>query len=103
MINDRLKKYLPIFVAGGMAIIVAGYYLISGRGSLDNNLRQLEKSAPVEKVETTDNNSVVVRCKNGESYEIVYEQGQTNYQDLVYDKCGEAGQAGETGATEQVQ
>ena len=80
---------------------MAGYYLISGRGNLDNNLRQLEQSKPVEKVETTSNNSVVVRCKNGESYEIVYEPGQTNYQDLVYNKCGDAGVEVDVGTTTQ--
>lgn len=89
---DELKKYIPLFVAAGAALIGAIWYIGTGRGSLDNNLRDLEKTSTVQKVETKADNTVVITCKNGESYEIVYKPGQTDYQNLVYDKCGEAGE-----------
>lgn len=91
MKKDELQKYLPLFIAAGVALAAAVYYLGSGRSSMNNNIRELEKSSTVERVETTDNNSVVVKCRNGQSYEIVYEPGQTDYEGLVYDKCGETG------------
>jgi len=83
-------------VAGGAAFIGAIIYLASGHGSLNNNVRDLEKNSTVQKVESKQNNTVVVNCKNGESYEIVYKPGQTDYQNLVYDKCGEAGELSST-------
>ncbi len=90
MQKDELKKYLP-FIAGGIALVGAVYYFGSGQSSLNNNVRALEKSSGVHYVESGVSNNVVIKCKNGESYEIVYQDGQTNYQDLVYNKCGEAG------------
>jgi hypothetical protein len=101
MPKDELKKYLHLFIAVGIALAVAIYYFASGNSSLNNNIRELEKSSTIEKVQTTDSNTVVVKCKNGESYEIVYQPGQTNYQDLVYNKCGEAGELNVT--TQQAQ
>lgn len=108
LMEKDLKKYLPLMIAGGVALLVVIYYLSSGRSSLDNNMLQLEKASTVQHVEAKEDNTVVVNCKNGESYEIVYQPGQTNYQDLVYDKCGEAGEAGggvvgEFGTTQQTQ
>lgn len=90
MEKETLKKYLPLFIAGGIALLAAILYLTSGRGSLDNNTRELEKSSTVEQVEVKEN-TVVVKCKNGESYEIVYKNGQTDFNGLVYDKCGADG------------
>lgn len=90
MEKETFKKYLPLFIAGGVALLAAIIYLTSGRGSLDNNMRELEKNSTVEHVETKEN-TVVVKCKNGESYEIVYKNGQTDYSGLVYDKCGADG------------
>ncbi len=95
-----LQKYLPLFIAGGIALAAAIYYLASGHSSLDNNIRELEKSSTVEKVQTAGDNTILVNCKNGESYEIVYQPGQNDYQNLVYDKCG---QEGEITASQQVQ
>ena len=100
MQNDQLKKLLPLFIAAGVALVVVIYYLSSGRSSLDQNIRQLEKSSPVQHIQTTDN-TVLVNCKNGESYEIVYQPGQTNFQNLVYDKCGAEGAL--TGTEQEVQ
>lgn len=91
MQNSELKKYLPLFIAGGIALVVAVYYLASGKNSLSENIRELEKTSTIEKVETTPNNTVVVHCKNGESYAIVFTKDQTDYQDSIYNKCSEAG------------
>ncbi len=91
MHKDELKKYLPLFIALGIALIAAIYYFGSGHSSLDNNIRDLEKSSTVENVQTKDDNTIIVNCKNGESYEIYYPPGQTSYDNLVYDKCGSEG------------
>ena len=91
MPNAELKKYIPLFIAVGIALFVAIYYFASGKGSLSDNIRELEKTSTVEKVETTTDNTVVVHCKNGESYAIVFTKEQTDYQDSIYNKCSEAG------------
>lgn len=90
MNKNLLKKYLPLIIALVVALIVAGYYLTSGRNSLDQNVSQLEKTTTVEQVQTV-NNGVIVKCKNGETYEVTYQPGQTNFQDLVFNKCGQLG------------
>lgn len=89
MENPEPKKHFPFIIAVAVALVVAMYYFASGQGSLSTNVRELEKSSTIQKVESTGSNTVTVKCKNGDSYEIVYQAGQTNYQDLVYNKCGE--------------
>lgn len=74
-----------------IGLIAVVYYVISGRSSLDANMRQLEKSNQVEKTTSAGSNTILVKCKNGEQYKIMFEEGQTNFQDLVYNKCGAQG------------
>ncbi|MFO0780489.1 MAG: hypothetical protein U0519_01150 [Candidatus Gracilibacteria bacterium] len=89
--NEKFRKILPIFLAIDVAIIAVVFYMLSGRSSLDNNVRLLEKNSTVERVETSGENTILVKCKNGESYEIIYQPGQNNFDNLVYDKCGHDG------------
>ena len=91
------QKWAPFLIAIAIALMVVIYYVVSGRSSMDLNLRQLEKSTQIERTVATGDNTVVIKCKNGESYQIVYKAGQTNFQDLVYNKCGAEG------GTEQIQ
>jgi hypothetical protein len=92
------KKYFPVIIAATLALIVAIYYLSSGKNNLNNNIHGLESSPVVDKVETSGDDSIVIHCKNGDTYGIVYKQGQTDYQDLVFNKCGPSG---EISATQQ--
>jgi|GEM_PF-3362576 len=91
MEKNALQKYLPLFIAGGLALIVVIYYVSSGQSSRDTNISNLEKSSSVQKVETKENNTVLVNCKNGESYQVVFQAGQTNYDNMLYDRCGASG------------
>jgi len=84
-------KHLPVILAVIVALIALAYYVFSGRSSLDLNTRNLQKSAQIEKTQTSSDNSMLIKCKNGESYEIVFKPGQTNFDDLVYNKCGPQG------------
>ena len=88
--KPELKKHSPLFIALAAALVIAIFYLLSGQGSLDQNTRSLQKTAEIKQIQTKDN-TLVINCKNGESYEIVYQPGQTNYEGLVYDKCGADG------------
>ena len=101
MDQQNFQKRLPLFIGIGLALIIVGFYIASGRSSMDQNMRELEKASTVEKVIPAENNTLLVQCKNGETYEIIYQKDQTNFQDLVYDKCGEAGV--ESTSTMQVQ
>lgn len=97
--NQNFHKWSPVLLAVALGIMVSGYYVFSGRGSYEHNVRQLQENQ--EKVDhvATDKlqsvsgskNSLTIKCKNGESYEIVFKEGQTNFDDLVYDKCGAQG------------
>ena len=90
--TGKFGQWVPFLIAVGIALIVVVYYVISGQNSMNLNLRQLESNTQIEKAQPTNKNSVVIKCKNGESYEIVYKSGQTNFQDLVYNKCGQEGE-----------
>ncbi|MFA5829440.1 MAG: hypothetical protein WC843_03020 [Candidatus Gracilibacteria bacterium] len=89
--NINLRHWLPMILALTIGLIAVVYYVISGRSSLDANMRQLEKSNQVEKTTSAGSNTILVKCKNGEQYKIMFEEGQTNFQDLVYNKCGAQG------------
>ena len=81
-------------IAAGCALIIAIWYLASGRSSLDENVRKLEQSSTVETVtSSTEENTLLVKCKNGESYKIKYKAGQTEFNNLVYNNCGDLGVA----------
>ena len=86
------KKWAPVILAAGCALIFAVWYLASGRSSLDENVRKLEQSSTVEGVTaSTEENTLLVKCKNGESYKIKFKPGQTEFNNLVYNNCGELG------------
>lgn len=89
--NINFKHWLPMILALTIGLIAVVYYVVSGRSSLDANMRQLEKSTQVEKTTSAGSNTILVKCKNGEQYKIMFEEGQTNFQDLVYNKCGPQG------------
>lgn len=85
---QKFQKIHPFWIAIGIALVVTIIYIFSGRGNFDLNTRELEKSDQVKQISTSDHNSIIITCKNGQQYEIVYPIGQSNFQDLVYDKCG---------------
>jgi len=91
MNKNNLKQWAPFIIAVAIGLVVAIYYVMSGRSNLELNVRELEKASTVENVSIPDDTKVVVKCKNGESYEIIFKKNQTDYQGLVYDKCGEEG------------
>jgi hypothetical protein len=91
MSDFSLKKFAPFLIAIVIALLGMTYYILSGRSNLDQNVRALKTSDQVKKTSTGENNSMVIDCANGESYEIVYPKGQTNFEDLVYNKCGAEG------------
>ena len=85
------NRHHPLLLTLAVALILAFLYLNSGTGSLNSNVHELEKASTIEQVQPSADNKVVVKCRNGDTYEIVYQDGQTNYQDLVYNRCGEGG------------
>ncbi len=89
--DAKLKHWSPMILAVIIGLIALAYYILSGRGSMDANIRQLEKAGNVEKTTTVGNNIIQVKCKNGQQYKLMFEEGQTNFQDLIYNKCGPQG------------
>lgn len=88
-----LPKHFPLIIAITAGVIAAFIYIISGRGSFDNNLQELSKNTAVEKIDRTQNNKILIHCKNGEKYEIVFQENQQNYDDLIFSACGANGAA----------
>lgn len=90
------KKNAPIIIAVAVALIALIYYMASGISSKDTNVRELQKGGQVERVgeaiQEDGQQKMTITCKNGESYEILYQKDQANFQDLVYNKCGEQGE-----------
>ena len=93
------KDWAPFFIAIGIAIIVVIYYVASGRGSYDLNVRQLSQSTQIESVNALNPKNVVIKCKNGESYTIVFRKDQPDYQNLIFNSCGAEGGDADQGET----
>jgi len=88
---NKIKKYFPFIVAVAVGLIAVMYYVASGRSSQDQNIRALQNSPSVQNVEFTTESegqkTANIQCKNGQSYEIYYPPGSTNYDALANSKC----------------
>lgn len=83
------KIFLLAVVLAGLGVI---YYLLSGRQSLNENLRQLKKSdSRVERVSestsSTGGRDITVTCRDGSSYQVYYPPGEGDYEVLADSKC----------------
>lgn len=85
------KEWTPFFIAIGVALIVVAYYVVSGRSSYDLNIRQLSQSTQIESVDAGNPKKIVIKCKNGESYSIVFKKDQPDYESLIFNSCGADG------------
>lgn len=93
--QPKLKRDQIILIAalilGLLAVI---YYLLSGRGSFDQNFRDLQNSdAKVQAVSSTEGQNgekeVEIKCKDGSSYDIYYPPGEKDYSSVAAGKCKE--------------
>jgi spore coat protein U-like protein len=87
----RNKNLLPLIAALAIAAVVAAYYIFSGRGSYDLNLRELSQQQKVEKVESDGTQKINITCKNGRNYQITFNESHSNYDDLIFNACGREG------------
>lgn len=85
------KNLLPLIAALVIAAIVAAYYIFSGRGSYDLNVRQLSQQPKIQKVESPGPQKINITCKNGRSYQITFNESHSNYDDLIFNACGPDG------------
>lgn len=85
------KNRIPLYAAIAIAIIAVIYYIFSGQGSLDLGTRQLNNTKQIEKIDAGNPQDIKVKCKNGESYQILFKPGQSNYSDLIFNACGSEG------------
>jgi spore coat protein U-like protein len=79
-------------IAVAIAAVAVTYYMLSGRGSYDLNVRELSGSTQVSEVDAADPKKITVKCKNGENYQITFSEAQQNYTDLIFNLCGEDGE-----------
>ncbi len=89
--NLKANNLLPFYIAAGIALVVTFMYIASGRGSLDVNTRELTQNKAVKAVETGDPQKIPITCKNGERYQIIFTEDQTNYNNLIFNACGAEG------------
>jgi len=85
------KNLIPVFIALGIALLAVIWYVWSGRGSYDLNVRGLGVEGNVKTVEASDPKKITIKCKNGENYEISFKEDQSDYSDLVFNACGPEG------------
>ena len=77
------KNWTPLAIALSIAVVIAGWYMFSGKSSLDLNARELQKDGTVQSImengSPNGSKTIKINCKNGESYEIVFTQDHQNY------------------------
>jgi hypothetical protein len=95
------RNLLPAIIALIAAITAVTYYIVSGRGSYDANVRDLSHSAEVSGIESADPQQISIKCKNGQNYQITFKEGHSNYDDLIFNACGPDGTQEETVARAQ--
>jgi len=91
--EEQKKKWIPVLVAVIIAGAVLVWYISSGRSSLDLETREFVNGNghDISEIDTSNPENILITCKNGEKYEIVFTQGQDNYDDLIFNACGEDG------------
>ncbi|MBU0667828.1 hypothetical protein KJ951_02820 [Patescibacteria group bacterium] len=94
--GEKLQKWIPVIVAVAIALIVLVWYVASGRGSLDLQTRKLATGDGISEINAGDPQNIVITCENGEKYEIMFTQGQSNYEELVFNACGTQGTVEDT-------
>jgi hypothetical protein len=94
------KNLIPLIVALGAGLVAAAFYILSGRSSFDSSVSDLSAQTQVEKIESADLNKVTVKCKNGRNYQISFKNGQSNYDDLIFNACGVEGTMESPGGTQ---
>lgn len=85
------KNWIPFFIAIAVGVIAMTYYIVSGRSSYDRSVRGLSNGNAVDRIESADPGKIQVKCKNGENYEITFNEDQGNYDDLIFNACGPEG------------
>ena len=87
------KEHNIIIAIVIIAAIATLIYFKGGRGSIDQNINKLEKNSAVQSVSHPDAKTLRITCKDGKVYNIIYQEGQTDYDNLVFDRCGQGGGA----------
>ncbi len=88
------KKWTFPVIAISVALVITTIYITTGQNSIDLNTRNLKQNKKIKKIETTENAGkkiIKIECKNGESYEILFNKTTQNYDDLIFNYCGEEG------------
>ncbi|MCC7432997.1 hypothetical protein IT412_05755 [Candidatus Peregrinibacteria bacterium] len=87
------KQHQIVLLATIIGLIAASIYYFSGKSSLDNSTRQLTTDQSVEKVDIKESGNgqktAEIKCQNGESYEVYYPPGETDYRSIAASKCSE--------------
>ena len=84
-------KYRHTILAFAIAAVIALIYIFSGHSSLDANTRQLNYTPGIQKVDSSNPQNVTVKCKNGQTYNILFDPDQKNYDGLIFNACGPDG------------
>lgn len=89
--RENLKRIFPVVVAVLIAMTALVWYVMSGRSSFDTSTRELATQEDVQEVDISDPELITITCKDGGQYKILFTEGQDNYDNLVFNKCREAG------------
>jgi hypothetical protein len=81
------KKIIPLLLAVIIGLIATGYYVLSGRSSLDISTRALIGENNVKDVSVKNGREILVECENGDKFEITFQENQGSYEDLIFNAC----------------
>ena len=81
------SKHIPLLIAVILGLIATGYYVLSGKNSLDLSTRTLMKEYNVKNVSVKNGKEIFIECENGEKYNIIFQENQSSYEDLIFNAC----------------
>jgi Tfp pilus assembly protein PilE len=85
---------IPIILAMLAAIAGVSWYIFTGHSGLDQATRQIvHQNDNVESVVIESNKRVEIKCKNGETYVIIFDEAKIDYNELVFNSCGAEGES----------
>lgn len=93
--EEKMRKWGPVIIAAGIALAALAWYVGSGRSGIDLGARQLAREEEVAEIDTTQPDRVTITCKNGEKYEILFTESQSNYEELIFNACAQRSERAE--------
>lgn len=88
---NQINKWGPFAAALILGVFGLAWYLYSGQDSFERETSTINKDGEISEIDISDSKRITIKCKNGESYQIVFSENQQNYDELIFNACGAEG------------